>query len=61
MLNPRQSLRITNAGKGSKPARMSAIRKATGIVAGQRVGFEATLFARLQPLSLKPAQAKTVT
>ena len=61
MLNPRQSLRITNhrgvycnhAGKGSKPAnaRMSAIRKATGIVAGQRVGFEATLFAKAGPIA----------
>jgi hypothetical protein len=61
MLNPCPSLRITDhrgvycnhASKGSKPAnaRMSTIRKATGIVAGQRVGFEATLFAKAGPIA----------
>ena len=56
MLNPCPALRSSDfrgvycnhAGKGSKPANayMSVLRQATGTVAGQRIGFEATLFAK---------------
>ena len=62
MLNPRPSLRASNhrgvycnhAGKGSaRPsnARMSALRKVKGTIAGQPVGFEATLFAKTSPIA----------
>ena len=65
MLNPRPLLRTSehrgvycnHAGKGSaRPAnaRMSALHKVKGIVAGQRIGFEATLFAKASPI---PRQA----
>ena len=60
MLNPCPALRSSDfrgvycnhAGKGSKPANayMSVLRKATGTVAGQRIGFEATLFAKASPI-----------
>ena len=42
-----------HAGKGSaRPAnaRMSALHKVKGAVAGQRIGFEATLFAKGSPI-----------
>ena len=60
MLNPGPSLRTSehrgaycnHASKGGKPAnaRMSALHKVQGIVAGQPVGFEATLFAKAGPI-----------
>ena len=56
MLNPCPLLRTSehrgvycnHASKGGKPANayMSALRRAKGTVAGQRIGFEATLFAK---------------
>ena len=60
MLNPCPSLRTSDyrgvfcnhASKGAKPAnaRMSVLRPATGTVAGQQIGFEATLFAKKRPI-----------
>ena len=56
MLNPCPLLRTSehrgvycnHASKGGKPANayMSALRRAKGTIAGQRIGFEATLFAK---------------
>ena len=61
MLNPSESLQesdhrgvyCNHAGKGSALAnsRMSALRPIKGKVANQRVGYEATLFARKSPIS----------
>ena len=60
MLNPSSSLQVSDhrgvycnhASKGGKLANtyMSALRRATGTVAGQRIGFEATLFAKESPI-----------
>ena len=60
MLNPGPSLRTSehrgvycnHASKGGKPAnaRMSALHRVKGTVAGQPVGFEATLFAKAGPI-----------
>ena len=60
MLNPRPSLRASehrgvycnHASKGGKAAnaRMSALHKVQGTIAGQPVGFEATLFAKAGPI-----------
>ena len=60
MLNPGPSLRTSehrgaycnHASKGGKPAnaRMSALHKVQGTIAGQPVGFEATLFAKAGPI-----------
>ena len=61
MLNPRPLLRTSehrgvycnHVGKGSaRPAnaRMSVLHKVQGTVAGQRIGFEATLFAKASPI-----------
>ena len=64
MLNPCPLLRTSehrgvycnHAGKGSaRPAnaRMSALHKVKGAVAGQRIGFEATLFAKGSPIACR--------
>ena len=63
MLNPSSSLQVSDhrgvycnhASKGGKLANtyMSALRRATGTVAGQRIGCEATLFAKESPIACR--------
>ena len=65
MLNPGSALRASNhrgvycnhaAGKSvARPAnaRMSALHKVKGIVAGQPIGFEATLLAQMNPIACR--------